>query len=270
MSSVAPTSPPPSQTANVRPTIDPRDYIAPGTGFHQAVGGILAALGFFLTMLFLIGATFGIGLVVALIGLLLFFLNQKKHLAKLHGSAIKVGPEQFPDVYNILCHAAAQMGMADVPEAYIYEDNTQNAAAAKIKGKRIVLLTDDMVYGALTTKSAKVLQFVIAHELAHHYLGHSGLIRSHIAMAYKPLSRLNEFTCDGVAAAIVNDQKACGKALALLSVGPQLLPKVNVDALFEQAQQVASNKLSKKSEGALTHPLLLRRFARVMGIPMKV
>lgn len=276
MSSVTPatrpsvTAPQSTPSLNASQTVNVKDYIAPGTKWHQTVGTLAAVLGFSLSVIFMIVATFGIGLLFVLIGIVAFFVNQKKHLAKLHGSAIKLGPNQFPDVYNIMCHAAKQMQMTDIPDAYIYEDNTQNAGAAKIKGKRIVLLTDDMVYGAMTTKNAKVLQFVIAHELAHHQLGHSGLIRSHIAMVYKPLSRLNEFTCDGVAAAIVNDRDASAKAIALLSIGPQLLPKVSIDALIEQAEQVVANKHSKKSESGSSHPLLLRRFARVIGTPMKV
>lgn len=244
-----------------------KKYIAPGTGLHQTLGYLVGLIGLGLTGFILIFATFGVGLVIALI---LFFGNQKKQLAKLHGSAIRIGPDQFPDIHNMIRQTAAAMQMKVVPDAYVYEDSTQNAGAAKVKGKQIVLLTDDMIWGAMKTKNAKVLQFVIAHELAHHQLGHSGLLRSHVSMVYKPLSRLDEFSCDAVAAAVVNDQAASGQALALLSVGPQLLPKVNLESLMAQAKEVAANKQSKKSEAALSHPLLLRRFARVMGVSMKV
>ena len=266
-----PGSPPtPPSVAPVSPSagvFQAKNYIAPGTGFHQMIGYLVGLIGVSLTGFFLVVATFGVGLLVALY---LFFGNQKKQLAKLHGSAIRIGPDQFPDIHKMIRQTAAAMQMKTVPEAYVYEDNTQNAGAAKVKGKQIVLLTDDMIWGALKTKNAKVLQFVIAHELAHHKLGHSGLIRSYISMAYKPLSRLDEFSCDAMAAAVIQDQAASGQALALLSIGPQLLSKVNLQSLMAQAKEVAGSKQSKKSEAALSHPLLLRRFARVMGVKMKV
>jgi Zn-dependent protease with chaperone function len=269
MSNAAPVQPasPAAQAVASHQAVCVKDYTAPGTGLHQTIGYLIGLIALALTGFVLIFATFGVGLLIAL---LVHFSNQKKMKAKLHGSALQLGPNQFPDVYKMVQQTAAAMQMKTVPEVYIYEDNTQNAGAAKVRGKKILLLTDDMVYGAMTTKDARVLQFIIAHELAHHELGHSGLFRSYVSTAYKTLSRLDEFTCDGVAAAVVQNQAASAKALALLSVGPQLLPKVNIDGLIEQAKQVAANKQSKKSEAGLSHPLLLRRFARVMGVTMKV
>ena len=53
--------------------------------------------------------------------------------------------------------------------------------------------------------------------------------------------------------------------LMLLTIGPQLMPYVNRDALLRQASEVAENKLSKKAEAGLTHPLALRRIAALQA-----
>ena len=81
-----------------------------------------------------------------------------------------------------------------------------------------------------------------------------------ITKSYATLSRLDEFSCDAVAHALVGDAAAAQDALTLLLIGPQLFAKVNRVALEQQAGEVAADKNSKKSERKLSHPLLLRRY----------
>ncbi|MCO8123609.1 M48 family metallopeptidase [Stieleria sp. TO1_6] len=245
------------------------DHVTPGTKLHVLIGSLVGLGGTVVGLLVLTAVTFGVGLIGVLIAAIAYFFNQKKQRAIIDGSALKVGANQFPAIDKLVKQTAQRLGMTDIPDTYIYESSEQNAAAVKTKGKRVVLLTDDMIWGAMTTKDTKVLEFVIAHELAHHQLGHTGLIRSTITAAYKTLSRLDEFTCDAVASAVVNNPESSARAIALLAIGPQLLPKVNVEAMMAQAQSVVDNPVSKKAEKSLSHPLLLRRMARVAGVPMK-
>ena len=83
--------------------------------------------------------------------------------------------------------------------------------------------------------------------------------------AFKKLSRLDEFSCDAVANALVADPKISARAMALLTVGPQLMSYLNFDSLMQQAREVDSDKYSKKAERHLTHPLLLRRLSRFIS-----
>ena len=98
-----------------------------------------------------------------------------------------------------------------------------------------MLLIDDTVTACVLTGNMQSLNFILAHELAHHALGHTGTIRSYITASFKKLSRLDEFSCDRVAAAIVDDSEATVDALSILLAGPQLFPYLNRQALAEQA-----------------------------------
>ena len=138
----------------------------------------------------------------------------------------------------------------------------------KVGRKHMVVLFDDIVFGALATKNPQVLDFFIAHELAHHKLGHTGLIRGALSQANKRLSRLDEFSCDAIAAHVVGE-KAAFDAFALLVAGPQLFSKINTQSIVEQAVEVGQNKHSKKAEAMLTHPLPLRRLARIINPKLK-
>jgi Zn-dependent protease with chaperone function len=112
---------------------------------------------------------------------------------------------------------------------------------------------------------AKALSFVIAHELAHHALGHTGRLRGAASTLWKKLSRLDELSCDAVAAGLVEDSEACAKGLGLFLVGPELVGHVDWKALDSQASDLLNKERWKAAEGSLSHPLLLRRYAALRG-----
>jgi Zn-dependent protease with chaperone function len=246
-------------------SINPYDYVEPGTGFHAFLGYILLGFATLIPLLILTISTLGIGLIFPLIGLLFYFMRVRVAQAQLNGSALRITPNQFPDIYEDVAEIAKSLDM-DCPDVYLIESNQQNAFAVKIGSRKSVVLYDDIVHGAALIQKPEVLRFIIAHELAHHALGHTGLIRSQIRFLYRPLSRRDEFSCDAVATAVVGEDIA-RDALTMLLVGPQLMSQVNVKALQRQAYDVEDNKYTKKAERSLHHPLLMHRLARVCVEP---
>ncbi len=235
--------------------VDANDYIEPGTGLQLIFGWVLiSALGVILLL-----STCGVG---ALVAAIFYYTRQRIAEANIKGSALRVGPKQFPDIYEMAEEIAESLDM-ETPEVYILESNVQNAFAIKYGGKRFVILVDDVIFGCQMTQNMDSLRFIIAHEMAHHTLGHTKLIRSQMRAVYLPLSRLDELSCDAVAAAVVG-KEAAADALTLLIVGPHLYSQVNRPSLERQSIQVEENKYTKKAERQLNHPLLLRRLARVI------
>ena len=240
--------------------VDPKQYVAKGTGFHTLIGWILLLLG----GLFLIAISWGIALIAWLVLLLIQHFMTKRSVAALRGSALRVDHEQMNWLYQATEEMADRLDMDHCPDVYISESNVQNAAAFKQGSKKTILLTDDIVYGMQSRGNEKALLFIVAHELAHHALGHTGYFRSNISTIYKPLSRLDEFSCDAVADALVEDLEASKDAITVLLVGPQLFDRVNKDALERQARSVGTDRYAKKAEKYMTHPLLLRRYQAIV------
>jgi len=240
--------------------INPQDHVAPGTKLHTMIGWMLLLIIGPLLVFATIAFTYGLALIGWIIAAVFYVSFVKQAQARLKGSAIEVSAAQFPEIHAIVQDYAQRLGLAESPTTYIIEDNHQNAVALKHGAKSFVILIDDTVFGAAATGNSKALAFIIGHELAHHALGHTGFFRRMIASSYSTLSRLDEFSCDAVAHALVGDAAAAQDALALLLIGPQLYAKVNRAALEQQAAEVAGDKHSKKSERKLSHPLLLRRY----------
>ncbi|QDV14051.1 heat shock protein HtpX [Rosistilla oblonga] len=245
------------------PRVKPKEHVARGTGFHAMVGWILFGIvGPILVLLTIVG-TYGIALIAWLIALVKYNQRAKKAEAVLMGNGVKVAPDQFPAIYESVARMAGQLELKTLPDVYIIESNQQNAFALKIGSKQNIVLIDDIVYGALDNNNPEILDFIIGHELAHHALGHTGLFRGMISSHYKTLSRLDEFSCDAVSVAMQQNPQPGLDAMTLLAVGPRLYPRVDKASFAKQAQQVVSNKYSKKAESAMSHPLLLRRYGAI-------
>lgn len=238
--------------------IDPKSHVEPGTRAAVFLAYLAAVLGVLLGGVL----SYGILWLVLIIAPIADYFNRKKAIALLHGSAIEVGPAQFPEIHQCAQTFVRRLGMKAAPAIYIVEGNTINAAAIKFAGRQVIVLQDDLVDACLRSGDNQTLAFIVGHEMTHHALGHTGLIHAGLAKAFKKLSRLDEFTCDAVANALVGDMNVSIRAIAILATGPQLLPYLNLNALMLQARQVEADKHAKKAERKLTHPLLLRRLSR--------
>jgi Zn-dependent protease with chaperone function len=238
--------------------VDPKAHVEPGTGLALACGWtLLVVLGLIAVL------TIYIALIVV-IGLIVDYFQRKKIMAMLRGSSIAVGPNQFPEIHRCAEQLAGRLGMRHVPEVFIAEGNAINAAAANVSGRKVIVLMDDIVDACLRSGDTRTLTFILAHEMAHHALGHTDLVRGHISRILKWLSRLDEFTCDRVAYQLTGDPHVAVRAMALLTTGPQLMPFLNLAQLAEQAREVDADKHARRAERKLTHPLLLRRMRRFL------
>lgn len=244
-------------------TFDLKRHIAPGTRFHSFIGYLALMIVGPTVIIFTAVSSMGLALIAWAIAGMFYWSRQRKARARMQGSAIRVGPDQFPEIHAAAHRLSSVLGIHE-PDVYVIESNDQNAFALKHGSKHCVVLVDDIVHGALSTGNAAVLDFIIAHELAHHALGHTDLIRGILSAKYSTLSRLDEFSCDAVAHALVADGTAVRDAMTLLLVGPQLFARVNKAALDKQAREVFRDPFSRKAENGLTHPLLLRRYARLV------
>lgn len=234
-------------------------HTASGTNLYLMVGYVVVLGGALVATV----ASMGGFLILLGIGAFTAWLQSRRVRAMIRGSGVAVSEAQMPQLHALVEQFSARLGLKEAPELYIVEDSVQNGFAVKLGKRNLVLLTDDVVWGTLQSRDPRALGFVIAHELAHIALNHTGGVRSIIRNMFPPLCRADELSADNVAAALVDDAKVAVHGLALLTVGPQLMGYLNDEALLAQAREVAANKLSKKAEQTMKHPLLLRRIANV-------
>ena len=189
---------------------------------------------------------------------------------KLRAFAVRITPEQFPDVYELWESMAMCMGMKRVPELYVINGDGQlNAYAACIPGFRYFSgIYSDILEACLRNEDWDSLKFILGHELGHMKLSHvtwwwltlTALTRLPFAdyVLGNHLSRAQEYSCDKIGHAIAQDDSY--KGLLMLTAGKHLY--TNVESKLHLQESASQRGFWMTIYNLLeTHPILAWRIS---------
>jgi Zn-dependent protease with chaperone function len=181
-----------------------------------------------------------IGAVYALMIAVFLFFSHVVFIAHVRGSAVRLGPEQFPALWNRVLELSRRAGLEAPPEAYLMEaGGSLNAFATKLFRGRMIVLFSDLLDACGDDHAAR--DMVIGHEIGHLRLGHldwfmltaPGRFFPFLGSAY---SRAREYSCDRWGAALCGDRDGAVRGLAILAAGGSHGGKVNLQAFVAQRQ----------------------------------
>jgi len=153
-------------------------------------------------------------------------------IAWIKGTAVKISPNQLPELHKRFQFCCQQLGMAQMPEAYLLHGNGMfNAFATRFFGRNFVVLLSDVVDAMEDQPDG--INFYIGHELGHIRRGH---LTGHIWRApalWLPLigaaySRAKEYTCDLHGRACCANAESAARALVALAAGAHQWRQVNL------------------------------------------
>jgi Zn-dependent protease with chaperone function len=207
------------------------------------------------------------GLPAALLLLGAAWLGQEVLLASFRLHAIRVGPDQLPELWNRYLSVGARLGLAQVPPLYVQQSGgVVNAFAARAARRMQVVLQSGLL-DALE-HDPEALEFVIAHELGHHLARHTTLGKQLFIlpmglMGLLPLqlglSRGQELTADryGLHGSSLS---AAERALIVL-LGGRVARQASASVVVAQWREVGF--WGRLVELAGTHPNAARRIGQV-------
>ena len=193
-----------------------------------------------------------------------FFVAHAAFVAHVRGSAVKLGPDQFPELHVAVESLAQRMGMKRLPEVYLMQaGGTLNALASKFMRANIVVLFSDLLEACGEDTGAR--DMIIAHELGHLHAGHLKwtwflLPGSFVPFLGTALSRAREYTCDRYGAAGAGRRSSAVTGLAILAAGGKYGANVNIEALVRQRENLNTGWM-KIGEWLSTHPPVASRIA---------
>lgn len=212
--------------------------VYPGEKTRFAITATLAILFWILVIL----GTLGLALIYVLFIFIGYCFAQSAFISYLRGSAVKITPEQFPDLHARVAACCDRLGMTIPPDAYLmHADGIFNALATKFLGRNYIVLYTSVV-DALDERP-EALNFYIGHELGHIHRKHLNWAAPLAPVAWLPLlgaalRRAEEYTCDRYglkSCASVDDAKA---GLAALAAGHSRWGRLNYAAYAEQRHAV--------------------------------
>lgn len=205
-----------------------------------------------------------IGLIYALaIGAFIFSVHLMS-VAHVRGSAVRLGPDQFPELYQRIRELAAKAGLRKAPDAYLMQaGGTLNAFATKFLRSKMIILYSDLLDACGENVAAR--DMIIGHELGHIKEGHLNWTWLHAPGSFVPFlgaaySRAREYTCDRYGAALCGDKRGALVGLAILSAGRKRGPSVNLQALVQQKNDMNTGWLTL-ARWLMGHPPLCDRIA---------
>jgi len=170
----------------------------------------------------------------------LFVLFQKIMLiGYMKGNGICISEYQFPEVYKEYKDMLEQLGIQKEPKLFILQQGgLLNAFAIRFSGHNYIAIYSDIF--SIINSDKDTLKFVIGHELGHIKRNHMSkrfwTFPSSIVPFLTPAySRMCEYTCDNIGAALIKDDYIDG--LVLLAAGKELYKRINIGNYLDEANR---------------------------------
>jgi len=195
--------------------------------------------------------------------ILLLLLLKLYFIGHIRGSAIKITPEQFPDIYAVLERQTKLLELSGVPNMYLQQSGgVLNAFATRFARTNYVVLYSSILEAAYQ-EGMHAVEFIIGHELGHIKRKHVYSIKSFLIAPARfvpflsaAYSRACEYTCDRIGYTLC-PQGAVPGMIILLS-GSSLYKKVDVSQLLRNAES-ERGFLTWFVEIFSSHPLSYKR-----------
>lgn len=184
-------------------------------------------------------------------------------MAHIRTNGVRITPNQFPEVYEIVYQQSARMGLPYLPDVYVMESSgVLNAFATRFFGRNMVVLYSDL-FELVGRGGKNELAFVISHELAHLQRKHLTKQLFIVPAMWVPFigeaySRACEYTCDRMAAHFTEDPEAAMNGLTILAIGKSLYKQVNREEYLLQSS-AEKGLFVWLAEKLSTHPPLPKR-----------
>jgi Zn-dependent protease with chaperone function len=207
-------------------------------------------------------------------------------------NAIRLGPRQFPDVWNQAVLAARILGLPKMPDVYISGDQMWNTYTYGTENSSFIVLGTSH----LINFAGDELLFVLAREMGHCRAGHAlwntvlrfvagdvsvhtGLLSNGLINAINPTkliqgaidlplmawSRQSDVTADRAGLMAVGDEALVRRVLLAWSIrSARLLQQVNIEEWMKQ-ESASDDSMTKFSEMTTSSSMYTTRRLRLLG-----
>lgn len=200
----------------------------------------------------------------------IIFLTRFYRIAMDKANAVRVGPNQFPEIWTLYQDVAQRMGMENPPRLYVKNGNgvvNAYALSCNARYKYVVIFAE---IALLMDRSPETVEFVVAHELSHHRLRHVSLWRLIITFLPNLIPvlgvstiRAQEYSADRLAHSVCDHHR---ETISLLMAGPWINHRVNHDELKVQSEDERNEWFIRAANIMSNHAVGVKRYHALQSI----
>ncbi len=184
---------------------------------------------------------FILNIIYTLISGIILWLSWKLSYAHLQGSCIKVGENQYPQIYRTIKDASEILEIP-VPEILIMQGHGffELQVAKRYSRRGLIIITSNMLDEFSKTASSREFLMFVGRQLGHIKAGHfrfwffKETVGQFALFLYSAWSRRCHYTADRVGLLLTGELEAAKQALYIITAGAKIAPSTSYEALLEQ------------------------------------
>lgn len=213
---------------------------------------------------------------VLFVGLLLW-IGLELMRAALIGNAVKVGPDNFPEISNILRDVKKKIGYSKDVEIYIIEDGSINMIIYRFFSSKFIVIHSSFVESCEASKDYRDIEWAIAR-----FVGYLKIKKDHyypivfeimesikniplINLLVLPYERCIIYSGDRIGLALCGELEAAITGLGKLMIGKTLYGKVSSETFISQSRIVNSSFFAAVSRFFSGYPHMTDRYLNIMS-----
>ena len=205
-----------------------------------------------------------------LVYVVLAYVSWKLMFAFIHGNSIRVGPYQYPQIYELVREASDILGI-DPPTVLVMQGHGlfEVLIAKRFSKKGFVILTSNLIDELSRLGSSRELMFFIGRQLGLIATGYFRFwfVKSVVGrlawLFHFAWERRVHFTADRLGLLVAGDLIAAEQALIIITAGVNVAPSTNIDALREQRREHFASPWSWVYLAFSPYPYIIDRILRL-------
>jgi Zn-dependent protease with chaperone function len=198
------------------------------------------------------------------------WVSTKLAWAFIEGHGVRVGPNQYPQIYEVVRDAAAQLKVP-MPTVIVFAGSglIELLVAKRFSRRGYIIVTSNLMEALIEGGTSRELMMLVGRQLGHIKAGHfkhwflKDVIGLFTWLIHRAYWRRCHLTADRVGLMVAGDYYAAEQSLLIITVGPKLASHTSIDEVERQADDLRDHFWPRVQRWLSDYPYIVERIARL-------
>ena len=198
------------------------------------------------------------------------WVSTKLTWAFIEGHGVRVGPNQYPQIYEVVRDAATQI-KASMPTVIVFPGSglIELLVAKRFSRRGYIIVTSDLMGALIEGGTSRELMMLIGRQLGHIKAGHfkywflKDVVGAFSWLIHRAYWRRCHMTADRIGLMVAGDYYAAEQSLLILTVGPKLAAHTSIEEIERQAEDLRDHFWPRLQRWLSEYPYIVERIARL-------